>query len=343
MPLSDPLSSFLFLAAAHTAGCLLDLLSVMSRWPVASFNLVQPATWLVLLASLGALLLMFPRGLPGRWLGLALVLPLFAQARSPDPGAIRVDILDVGQGTAVLLSTASHLLLYDSGPGDGERFNLVNQVIEPAILHSGHDMPDRIIISHADLDHAGGLSALQLRYPFSQISAKLPETRPGLDSCDNGLKWNWDDISFEVLHPGPFLPYLGNDSSCVLSVRTAHVSILLPGDISTAVEQRLLQSGLLPHDVLLVPHHGSNSSSSIAFLQRLKPKAAVATAGAGNRFDFPRPEVTRRFKNLDIDFWSTNACGAVRFDFSGDGSMTASSARQTRAAPWRWPAEAGCP
>ena len=343
VPISEAVSAPLLFAAAHSAAWLMDLLAWMARLPMASFSLQQPPVWSLPLAGLGALLLFLPRGLPHRYLGLALMLPLFAQARPPSPGNMRLDVLDVGQGTAVLLSTQSHLLLYDSGPGDGAQFNQLSQVIEPAVRHSGHASPDRVIISHADLDHAGGLAGLLQRYPDSLVHASLPRNRSYLDPCDLQLGWVWDGVAFKVLHPGPYLPYQGNDSSCVLSVRSPSVSILLPGDISAAVEQRLLLTGLQPHDVLLAPHHGSNSSSSPVFLEKLAPRIALVTAGNGNRFDFPRPEVERRLTEVGARMWSTNHCGGIRIDFERPDKISASSARRSRAAPWRWPAADGCP
>ncbi|HMB61329.1 MAG TPA: DNA internalization-related competence protein ComEC/Rec2 [Xanthomonadales bacterium] len=343
LPVSDGLSSLLFSAAAQTAGWLLKALSVMASWPAASVSMAQPTAWLVLLASCGALMLLLPRGLCHRWLGLLLILPLFASARSPEPGALQLDVLDVGQGTALLIRTESNLLLYDSGPGDGDQISQVQQVIAPAVRQSGHASPDRIIISHGDLDHAGGLGELRVLYPDSQINASLPQGRLGLDDCDDGLSWSWGDVEFKVLHPSPFLPYQGNDSSCVLSIRSPVFSLLLPGDISVAAEQRLVRSGLKPNDVLLVPHHGSKSSSSIGFIGSLAPDVAIATAGSGNRFGFPRKEVTDRYAEKGVEVWSTNACGGIRLTISADGEQQASSARNIRTAPWRWPAAENCP
>jgi competence protein ComEC len=156
-------------------------------------------------------------------------------------------------------------------------------------------------------------------------------------------RWRWRETAFEVLHPSPGLPYLGNDSSCVVDIRRPGGSILLSGDISATVETRLLLEGLQQTDVLVIPHHGSRTSSSAAFIAAVRPRVAVATASLGNRFGFPRPDVRRRYERAGTRFWSTGACGAVRIAVHDNGRLTAVSARLERPAIWRWPAGEACP
>jgi len=343
MPVSGVVSLLAFSAAGASAGFLLEILGWFGKVPFASLTLSQPTLLILLLATLGALLLLLPRGVRHRWLGMLLLLPLFGQDQPPDEGQVRLDVLDVGQGTAVLVNSRRHLLLYDSGPGNGRDFDLVDSIIRPAVRRSGHGSPDRIVISHADLDHAGGLRNLRQRYPAAAVYGSFPGMRPGIGRCDDSLEWKWDGISFQVLHPSPWLPYLGNDSSCVVGVSMGQISLLLPGDIALAAEQRLSRRQLAKTDILLVPHHGSGSSSSTEFLRAIRPKFAIATAGLGNRFGFPRPEVVQRYRNAGIPFWSTDACGALRLLLSAGGNIEASSARRSRPAPWRWPAGEACP
>jgi len=311
--------------------------------PLSSVTVAQPSVAVLALSILGGVMLLLPRGLKHRWLGLILFMPLFSADQTPLGHVMQLDVLDVGQGTAVLLSSHAHLLLYDSGPGDGADFDLVDSVIRPAILQSGHRSPDRILISHADLDHAGGLRRLRARYPAAKVYASLPAALAGVESCDDRLAWNWDGIGFRVLHPSTHLPYIGNDSSCVLSVNMGKVNILLPGDISTATEQRLLRAHRESLNLLLVPHHGSKTSSSVEFLHVKQPSVAIATAGLGNRFGFPHREVQYRYRSAGIPLWSTDACGAIRVVLSDDGALRAFSARRLRPAPWRWPAGTSCP
>jgi competence protein ComEC len=302
-------------------------------------NLLQ-----ALLALAGAFLLLLPRGLPGRWSGAFLLLPLFLPpARALPPGAIELEVLDVGQGTAVLLRTAEHTLLYDSGPGDGGDANLVGSVIVPALNRSGGRAPDRILISHGDLDHAGGLATLARLYPDTAYHANLPTSALDLPGCHVGLAWRWDAVDFTVRHPSPSLPYLGNESSCVLTAAGHGGRVLLAGDISDTVERRLLAADSWPYALVLVPHHGSRTSSSPEFVDAVRARVAVVTASLGNRFGFPKAEIRQRYEAAGTRFWATGECGALRLTLHADGRLEAESARRARDAVWRWPAGAACP
>lgn len=346
--LSDALAAMLWKAAGAAAGLLLRFLERAAEWQGDPVALAPPSVLTAALAVAGGLLLLLPRGLPGRWVGLFLVLPLFLPGeRRPPPGALGLDVLDVGQGTAALLRTGTRSLLYDSGPGDGGEANLVASVVVPAVNRAGAGPPDRIVISHGDLDHAGGLQSLQTIFPRSELLANLPPGKAGapagLPPCRAPLAWQWDGFEFEVLHPAPGLPYLGNDSSCVLGLRGPGGGVLLAGDVSAAVERRLVTDGLPDYALLLVPHHGSATSSHPAFVDALRPRVAVATAGRGNRFNFPRPEIRRRYERAGSHFWSTGDCGGLRLRLHADGRIEAAAARRSRPGAWRWPAAENCP
>jgi competence protein ComEC len=239
----------------------------------------------------------------------------------------------------VIVSTSEHSLLYDTGPGDGRGRDMVGSTVAPALDHLGSDVPDRVVVSHADLDHAGGLRSILDRHPGALYSANHPD-QPG---CTTPLQWQWQNVKFKTLHPGPALPYRGNDSSCVISVRSKGIGILLSGDISAVVEHRLLMEGLTQHPVLLVPHHGSLTSSSAAFIRRVQPRIAIATASLGNRFDFPREEIRQRYLDNGVEFWSSGECGALRLLLKSNGEVRAESARRQRNRIWRWPAADHCP
>ena len=234
-------------------------------------------------------------------------------------------------------------MLYDTGPGDGNGFDLVRSVIAPALAARGSGTLERVIISHADLDHAGGLGSLLDGYGSASYHGNFHTPPEGIDSCRMPLKWTWPGIHFEVLHPRPGLPYLGNDSSCVISVQAGAHRALLAGDISQAVENRLLLDNVSKHSVLLVPHHGSKSSSGNAFVRQLDPDLAIATASLGNRFGFPRHETRQRFEFRGSHFMSTGECGAIRLRLLAGGGIEAASARRHRNRIWRWPAARNCP
>ena len=154
-----------------------------------------------------------------------------------------MEFLDAGQGTAVLIRAAGRAVLYDTGGGDGAGLDRVETVIAPALRSASFRGPDRILISHGDLDHAGGLWSLRRRYPKALFMGNLRRSEAALHPCHAALAWRWGKTHWDLLHPSASLPYLGNDSSCVLRVRQGGRSILLPGDISTAVENRLPKEG----------------------------------------------------------------------------------------------------
>ena len=344
LPLSGALAGLLWSIAGWASSVLFEVLEwiggLQGQLPV----LAPPGVLQAVLALAGAAILLLPRGVPVRWLGCFLVAPLlFPPGQRVPPGVVSMEVLDVGQGTAVLVSSGAYSLLYDSGPGDGKDIDLVRGVIVPALAMEGPDAPVQVIISHGDLDHAGGLQSLLTLYPEAEYRANLGHGRILLDSCHTPQRWNWPGVAFRTLHPSAHLPYLANDSSCVISVQGAGGRLLLSGDISEAVENRLVTEGVEPHTLLLVPHHGSRSSSSQAFIGQLNPEAAVATASLGNRFGFPRPEIRARYEAQEARFWSTGECGALRIVLERDGSLRAGSARRMRNRIWRWPAGSNCP
>lgn len=346
MPL--PLAGWALNAAGHVSEWLFRYL----RW-LAHFQPPQldstggPVLFTAVLAMVGAAVVLLPRGAPGRAAGVLLMLPLLWPANPrPVGGDTRIDFLDVGQGLAVLITTGDYQMLYDTGPGnglDGEAaWDLVDTTLLPAISASGRQ-PDLVVASHADLDHSGGLTRLQDIYPGSRFLASLPEQRPGIQVCETPEAWRSDDLRFRVLHPSPGLPYLGNDSSCVISVLGARFRLLLSGDVSGVVEQRLVDLGIGPHDILTVPHHGSSSSSSRIFLDAVRPALALIAAGIDNRFDFPRKDVLARYEAINSRTVNTALCGGIRVTVTDRGGWRMESARKRRNSLWRWPADGTCP
>ena len=344
LPVSIDLAGLLLQLAGKASSVLFIYLELLSDLQGPVFLLPAPSLLMVLLAILGGMLLILPAGIPGRWIGIFLILPLFLPPGSrTERGSLLIEALDAGQGMAVLLSTEHHTLLYDSGPGDGVDQNLVASVLAPALAGLGRRAPEQIIISHGDLDHAGGLAALVKRFPEAELHANLPDQHGTIEPCHSGLEWQHDGFEFRVLHPSAAFPYRGNDSSCVLSIRGAGASVLFTGDISSAIESRLIGNMLLAHQVLFVPHHGSKTSSSREFIDVVSSEVSIATASLGNRFGFPRHEVRKRYIDAGLRLWSTGECGAVRIQVSPNGEITAESARRKRNRIWRWPAAADCP
>jgi competence protein ComEC len=344
LPFSEAMAGVLWSAAGFAASVLFQILEYIDRFQGALSTMAPVSLFQVFLALLGAFVLLLPRGIPARVMGLFLILPLFfPPGERTRAGTLEVEVLDTGQGTAVLLSSAGQSLLYDTGPGDGKEQNLVAGVIAPALARLGPEAPRQVVVSHGDLDHSGGLESLLKLYPAAEYRGNLAQAHRTVAHCFSPMQWAWTGVEFETLHPSPGLPYRGNDSSCVVSVSTGVGRLLLSGDISKSVESRLIMEGLTAHQVLLVPHHGSKTSSSTPFITQLQPEIAIATAGLGNRFDFPRPEIRHRYEALGTRFWSTGECGALRLVLRQDGSFEASSARRERNRIWRWAASENCP
>jgi len=292
----------------------------------------------------GGLLLLLPRGLGVRWLGLGLLAILFLpRAADLAEGEYSVEVLDVGQGLAVLVKTRNHSLLYDTGPGggleNGMSWSLFDPVIAPALAADGTGPPDLVVVSHADLDHAGGLPDLLAR--FGDLELRINQRDGENRSCSQGGSWTWDAVDFQVVHPSGFLPYLGNDSSCVISIDNGRHRTLLSGDISTVVEERIA-SGLGEHDLITVPHHGSASSSGPTLIAETRPRWAVVSAAYGNRFGFPRAEVVARYRRQGTAVLSTIDCGALKAEFRRLGDHVLIPARAARDRPWRWRSKPLC-
>ncbi len=276
----------------------------------------------LLLAVLGASILLMPRGLSGRVLGPLFFLPLFFPRLSrPAHSAFQATVLDVGQGLSVVIETQRHLLVFDTGPRSYGGFDAGQAVLVPFLRWRHWKRVDKLIVSHGDLDHRGGAEALFESFPVAQILTSAPWyfRHHRVAHCWVGQHWQWDGVDFAMLHPTVGAPYEGNNSSCVLRVSVGSHSILLPGDIEKLAEAALLRYGAhLSADVLVVPHHGSRTSSSGAFLAAIHPQYAIFSTGFYNRFHFPAKRILARYRRFGIKTLNTAKSGAVAFDVSAE-------------------------
>lgn len=319
-----------------------------AMWPWSAVFLPEPALPALLLALIGAGVLLLPRGLPGKPLAALLFLPLLWPARAPLPeGALQVELLDVGQGLAVLLRTRDHAMLYDAGARGRGGHDLGEAVVLPALRALDVPRLDRLIVSHGDNDHAGGVEAVRRGISVGEVLAGEPRRVPGARPCEAGTAWTWNDVDFALLHPPEHFPDLGNDSSCVLRVAAQGRVLLLPGDIGEVVEQRLLREvpDALRADVLVLPHHGSRSSSSAAFVAAVQPALGLIAAGHRNRFGHPHPEVVARYGAAGTRLYGSAESGALRLRLVGDTPPDVEAYRQTHRRFWHAPAvgNAGAP
>ena len=321
----------LLLVAHQVFAWLAVLLEVLSALPSAVWQQHAPPLWTVLAGVFGVLWLLAPRGIPGRAIGLAWLLPLFVcLPLLPAEGAFRMTVLDVGQGLAVLVQTHAHNLLYDTGPRYSDTADAGNRIIAPVLRASGIARLDRLVVTHADNDHSGGAASLLQVIPIVEFWSSLPLEHPliaqraqppAVGTCMAGQRWHWDGIDFEVLHPteeGYGNPKAKtNDLSCVLLIHGAGGSVLLTGDIEAKSEGELVQRnpGGLHANVLVVPHHGSRTSSTTSFIAAVTPHTAAFTAGYRNRFGHPRQDVVDRYRAAGSERLRTDLDGALTFDF----------------------------
>src|SRR6266567_4691273 len=268
------------LVAAHQVFAWLSLLlEALSALPAAVWEQHAPPVWAIAAGVVGVLWLLAPRGLPGRALGWAWLAPLFVIVPLlPPPGAFRVTVLDVGQGLAVLVQTSAHALLYDTGPRFNESADAGDRIIAPMLRGTGVARLDAMIVSHQDSDHSGGALSLLQTVPVTWLGSSLPlehsivrariESGETAERCIAGQRWQWDGVDFALLHPveanyvNPKLK--ANDLSCVLRVSNPAGSALLTGDIEARTEADLIrrEGKGLRADLLVVPHHGSRTSST---------------------------------------------------------------------------------
>lgn len=302
----------------------LALMSWMAAWPAAVWSVPVAPGWAQAAALLGAALLVLPLPRSWRLAGLPMLLGLlWPVVAHPPPGRFELLAADVGQGTAVLVRTRAHVLLYDAGPRWGSGADAGQRVLLPLMRALGWTPLDTLMLSHQDLDHVGGAPVLLRQRPPPQLRSSLPPGHALLAGqahvpCERGQAWDWDGVHFEVLHPGPpEVPRTRaaarpNHRSCVLRVIDADGhGALLTGDIEAPDEAALLARGqLLRSEVLLLPHHGSHTSSTAAFIAAVSPRLALAQAGYRNRFGHPHADVLARFAQAGIPVWQSAGCGA---------------------------------
>jgi competence protein ComEC len=333
-----PAGDLLVQLAAASLAPLMAGIDRLAAWPGAAATVPEPTMLAVAAACLAALLCLLPLGRL-RWLALPLALPLLLPMRLlPGDGDVQVDVLDVGQGTAVLVRTRRHALLVDAGARLPNGYDVGEAVVVPALQALGVRRLDRLLVSHADNDHAGGAAAIARELPVRQVL--LGEPLPDLDGapCGEGGRWRWDGVQFELLHPPAGYPTRGNERSCVLHVRGRHGSVLLPGDAGGVAELRLLNlhRPRLASDVLLLGHHGSQTSTSATFLDAVAPTLAIATAGYRNRFGHPHRDVLQRVRMRGIGLADTVANGAIAIRIDADG-VRWQGRRQARRRAWHEP------
>lgn len=337
--------TFLLMLAHGAMGWIWPFLEALAHSDLAQWIQPAPPLWSYLPALLGTLWLLAPAGMPGRWLGGVLLAPMVLISPSrPQTGEAWFTLLDVGQGLAAVVQTAEHSLVFDAGPASSERFDAGDAVVVPFLRHYGIRQIDTLIVSHGDMDHRGGVSSVLAQTAVQRLLTSVPDKiqwqQGKVESCESGQTWQWDGVRFEILYPFHDQPYHGNDASCVLRVQTAGETVLLPGDIEKRSEKALLQekAAWLPADILVAPHHGSNTSSTAAFLQAVQPRYTLFAVGYRNRYGFPKPHVVERYAEQGATLLDSAHYGAITFHLgSSHGIAPPETYRQQVRRYWNSP------
>jgi competence protein ComEC len=322
-------------------------LEMLSSLPWASHVQHAPAPWALLMAASGAVWLLLPRGFPSRWLGLLALLPLVALRPAPLPeGEASVTLLDVGQGLAVVVRTRQHTLLFDTGPAWSAEADSASRIVLPYLRGEGVERLDALVVSHDDRDHTGGLGTVLRGQRVGWLLTSLPPSHPGLRGgpgatpCVAGQRWRWDGVGFRMLHPlagAAGRVRRDNARSCVLRVDAGAASVLITADIERDGEAALLATGApLAASILVVPHHGSATSSTDAFLDAVRPTWGWIPVGYRNRFGHPHADVVSRYRHRAVRLLRTDASGAVSARLAPDG-VRVESWRAQRQRYWHDP------
>lgn len=329
----------LMLLIEITLGSLWSLLQMLASLPFSQvFSSVSQLS-VLFMALLAVIMLIAPRGVPLRLPGLVLLMPLFFQPKSPIPGdSFTLYLLDVGQGLSAVIKTQSRVLVFDTGAKYSESFDMGKVVLTPFLRSQGISRIDTLLLSHGDNDHIGGTRSVIDNFEVGEIlssdTRKIPQHNVTL--CAEGMRWTWDKVDFEILHPSDVRNTADNDNSCVLRVATSRYTLLLPGDIEKTAEWQLIENNptQLDVDVLVAPHHGSKTSSTMDFIQATSPRLALFPAGYLNRFGFPKQEVVSRYEQAGSRWLSTGDAGAIQVDFFPDAELRVFAYREQSARFW---------
>jgi competence protein ComEC len=326
------LGTLLLNMASSALSFLWPLLELIAMQDEGLWQQHPPAKWTLLPALVGVLLLLAPRGLPGRWLGLLWLLPLFLVTPArPADGEWWFTLLDVGQGLAAVVQTENHTLVYDAGPRFSDSFDTGSAVVIPFLNSAGVKQVDMLVIGHGDNDHMGGARSVTSQIAVLRVITSVPERvtwQAEKQRCVKGQQWQWDNVLFEIVHPPP-QGFDGNDASCVLrvgsvgNVSRSRSSLLLTGDIEQRAERALLheQRDQLATRVVVAPHHGSDSSSTPSFVAATAPDYVLFPAGYLNRYNFPHPLVMQRYQQQGAEAATTAFDGAITFHFDSGGEV----------------------
>ncbi len=281
------------------------------QWLNVSYSLTHAHT-AILFMLLPSSLLMLP--LPEIvWpLLLATAQQILPPTAALTHGEALIHILDVGQGLAVAVHTQHHHLVYDTGLKFYHGSDIGKMVMIPYLQQMAVKRLDMVVISHPDLDHRGGLQSLQKAYPIDTLLVDNPNFYHQGKSCHQYPAWHWDGVTFRFFAL-PQRRQSPNNTSCVLQIKTSSGSLLLTGDIEKPAETTLVQyyGAALASTTMLVPHHGSKTSSSPLLVDTVLPQYALVSYGVGNRYHFPHQATLQTYQTRQIPLYDTASCGMI--------------------------------
>jgi len=323
--LHSSLSDFLLYIATESLNILWLFLDWVDSQDWSVIETHNPIMWTLLPMTIGALWLLMPRGFPARWVGIILFLPVFFMTNNElVEGELKIHLIDVGQGLSVFIKTRNHQLLYDTGARHSESFDAGKNIIIPFLKSQNVLSLDALVVSHGDNDHSGGANSILRKLAVNKVYSGARPKRwyhKKTVSCVSGQTWSWDGVYFEFLHPVKIHNIGGNNNSCVLQVSIGSQRILLTGDIEAKAEKALVarfRQGL-QSNLLIAPHHGSNTSSSQAFIDSVSPQVVWVANGYRNRYGFPHPNVTQRYRNGAITMFETAKLGGISSKMTAEG------------------------
>ncbi len=325
--ISNNIGAWLLWLASKAISLIWPYLQWLSTRSEFLWHHAVPNLWLLIAAVIGVLLLLAPRGFRGRWLGVIWLLPLLIwRPIGPKPGEVWLTLLDVGQGLATIVRTQHHVMIYDTGPKYSATFDTGAAVVVPYLRQQGVNNVDLMVISHGDNDHIGGAQAVLQNLHVKSILTSVPQRFPAGDAkyCEAGQSWKWDGVIFKVLSPPSQYNNLeGNNASCVVQIQDGKNSILLTGDIQALAEKGLVHKyhDKLHAAILVAPHHGSNTSSTKAFVSAVFPQYILFPTGFLNKFKFPSKKVLVRYEQIHAEAFNTAQSGAITFKFNSSKTV----------------------
>ena len=329
----DTLAGYPLHAAAWLLQLLWAALDFLAALDFSLWHQHRPPWWALVCAFVGVAQLLAPRGWPARWVGAVWMLPLFlVRPPPPGPGEIWFTLLDVGQGLAAVVRTQAHTLVYDAGPRFSATFDTGAVVVAPYLRANAVARVDMLLISHGDNDHAGGAASVLEALPVGEVVSNVAGLPGAAHPCAAGRAWRWDGVEFALLSPPTGAAGRRNDDSCVLQVRGPYGTILLPGDIEARAERRLVErhGAALAADILVAPHHGSKTSSTLEFIRAVRPRQVLFPVGYRNRHHHPHGAGSARYAAAGAVLYDSPAHGALEFRLRAAGTEVSAYRREQR-------------